>query len=149
MPRLPTSLLNHARSLHPYLPLLLRSCRDLSSAQNELRWLREHYELLKFRNPEHLHHDGRGSLPKVEQVLYRSRFLQQNSTCSLRTRNLLRIWCRQRSRGMPLQYILGSQPFGAVDVLCRREVLIPRYVPKESRRSASEDTLNRQVINIC
>ncbi|KAA8896004.1 S-adenosyl-L-methionine-dependent methyltransferase [Sphaerosporella brunnea] len=32
----------------------------------------------------------------------------------------------------PLQYILGSQPFGAVDILCRRGVLIPRAETEES-----------------
>ncbi|KAF6241405.1 hypothetical protein HO173_000115 [Letharia columbiana] len=34
--------------------------------------------------------------------------------------------CRSRARGKPLQYILGSQPFGEVEILCRRGVLIPR-----------------------
>lgn len=33
---------------------------------------------------------------------------------------------RQRERGMPLQYILGSEPFGDLDILCRPGVLIPR-----------------------
>ncbi len=32
----------------------------------------------------------------------------------------------KRSQGMPLQYILGNQPFGSLDILCRRDVLIPR-----------------------
>ncbi|EXJ62322.1 hypothetical protein A1O7_02756 [Cladophialophora yegresii CBS 114405] len=32
----------------------------------------------------------------------------------------------RRSKGMPLQYIMGSQPFGNLDILCRRGVLIPR-----------------------
>ncbi|KAJ5504668.1 hypothetical protein N7463_007542 [Penicillium fimorum] len=31
-----------------------------------------------------------------------------------------------RSRGYPLQYILGDQPFGDLEILCRRGVLIPR-----------------------
>lgn len=34
---------------------------------------------------------------------------------------------KKRSRGVPLQYILGSQPFGDLDILCRKGVLIPRY----------------------
>ena len=34
--------------------------------------------------------------------------------------------CRQRGRGVPLQYILGSQPFGSLDIKCRPGVLIPR-----------------------
>lgn len=39
--------------------------------------------------------------------------------------------CRQRSRGRPLQYILGSQPFGELDVKCREGVLIPRWETEE------------------
>ncbi|KAH6715020.1 S-adenosyl-L-methionine-dependent methyltransferase [Leptodontidium sp. MPI-SDFR-AT-0119] len=38
---------------------------------------------------------------------------------------LLRL-CQRRSRGEPLQYILGSQPFGELDIKCRPGVLIPR-----------------------
>lgn len=34
---------------------------------------------------------------------------------------------KKRARGVPLQYILGSQPFGDLDILCRKGVLIPRY----------------------
>ncbi|OJD28241.1 hypothetical protein ACJ73_00371 [Blastomyces percursus] len=33
---------------------------------------------------------------------------------------------QQRARGIPLQYILGDQPFGELEILCRRGVLIPR-----------------------
>ena len=32
----------------------------------------------------------------------------------------------RRARGEPLQYILGDQPFGDLEILCRRDVLIPR-----------------------
>ncbi|KAI1623144.1 hypothetical protein EDD37DRAFT_459556 [Exophiala viscosa] len=42
MPRLPPALIRQAASENRYLPLLLRVCRDLSSARNELRWLHEH-----------------------------------------------------------------------------------------------------------
>jgi len=35
--------------------------------------------------------------------------------------------CKRRSRAEPLQYILGSQPFGPLDIKCRPGVLIPRY----------------------
>ncbi|UNI18894.1 hypothetical protein JDV02_005132 [Purpureocillium takamizusanense] len=34
--------------------------------------------------------------------------------------------CQSRGRGVPLQYILGSQPFGHLDIKCRPGVLIPR-----------------------
>lgn len=38
----------------------------------------------------------------------------------------LRLLCQRRRRGVPLQYILGSQPFGPLDIQCRSGVLIPR-----------------------
>lgn len=34
--------------------------------------------------------------------------------------------CEERSHGKPLQFILGSQTFGSLDILCRPGVLIPR-----------------------
>lgn len=93
MPRLAPDLLARARNISPFLPLLLQTCRTLTSARNELRWLREHV---------------------------RDRELEQRSRISL-----LKL-CRQRARGVPLQYLLGSQPFGELDILCRPGVLIPR-----------------------
>lgn len=39
--------------------------------------------------------------------------------------------CLQRSRLVPLQYILGSQPFGELDIVCRPGVLIPRWETEE------------------
>ncbi|OAA68771.1 mitochondrial n-glutamine methyltransferase mtq1 [Niveomyces insectorum RCEF 264] len=38
--------------------------------------------------------------------------------------------CRRRGRGEPLQYVLGTQPFGPLELLCRRGVLIPRPEPE-------------------
>ena len=89
MPRLSNSLLRHANRIDRLLPLLLQSCRDLNSACNELRWLREHVNV---RNA-----------PSLSGL------------------------CRQRATGKPLQYILGSQSFGELDILCEPGVLIPRY----------------------
>ncbi|KAI1084151.1 S-adenosyl-L-methionine-dependent methyltransferase [Whalleya microplaca] len=89
MPRLPPSLLQRARNISPHLATLLPVCRDLRSAQNELRWLREHVSASR-------------SKPTLARL------------------------CAQRARGAPLQYILGSQPFGDLDIRCRRGVLIPR-----------------------
>lgn len=37
----------------------------------------------------------------------------------------------QRSKFVPLQYILGNQPFGKLDLLCQPEVLIPRLDTEE------------------
>ena len=99
MPRLPNSLLRRASHDNPLLPLLLKTCRDFASAHNELRWLREH------------------------------------ALTSARARPSQRAWrdqlhqlCVERSRGKPLQYILGNQPFGDLDIICKPGVLIPRSV---------------------
>ena len=95
MPRLPWKILWHAQSIDPLLPLLLRQCRTIPSAANELRWLRDHV---------------------------------QSSSHQTSADERLRKLCRDRSRGNPLQYILGDQPFGDLSILCQRHVLIPRSV---------------------
>ncbi|CAG8976968.1 hypothetical protein HYALB_00010950 [Hymenoscyphus albidus] len=97
MPRLPHSLLLRARKISPLLPLVLRGTRTWDSAVNELRWLREH----------------------VEQTT-----TTRDSLLSPHKR--LRILCERRAKGEPLQYILGSQPFGELDIICEPGVLIPR-----------------------
>ncbi|RDA83504.1 hypothetical protein CP532_2666 [Ophiocordyceps camponoti-leonardi (nom. inval.)] len=87
MPRIPPWLFRRAKQQSPHLVTLLPACRDLQSARNELRWLREHCD-----DP-------------------------------LRLARL----CRERGRGVPLQYLLGSQPFDHLDIKCRPGVLIPRW----------------------
>lgn len=47
---------------------------------------------------------------------------------AVRVQSRLREMVRRRARGVPLQYILGDQPFGELEMLCRRGVLIPRLV---------------------
>lgn len=102
MPRIRPSLIIKAYNENPLLPLLVKECRSLDSARNELRWLRER-ALRDSQSPTRL--AGRTNF-------------------GWRTR--LRVMCRRRSRGYPLQYILGDQPFGDLEILCRRGVLIPR-----------------------
>ena len=102
MPRLAPLLLRYARSQHALLPLLLRECRDLRSAQNELRWLEEH------------------SLEQSAKVGAK----RPSGKPGWRWR--LRCHVKRRSKGEPLQYILGGQPFGDLNILCRPGVLIPR-----------------------
>ncbi|KAL3588680.1 hypothetical protein FPOAC2_10839 [Fusarium poae] len=92
MPRIQPSLLRRANRLSPHLASLLPACRDLASAQNELRWIKSHVD----------------------------------ETCSKRKLWHLDDLCRKRGRGVPLQYVLGSQPFGALDIKCKPGVLIPR-----------------------
>ncbi|OJD36483.1 s-adenosyl-l-methionine-dependent methyltransferase [Diplodia corticola] len=92
MPRIPHRLLRHARRADSLLPALLLACRDIASARNELRWLREHAE--------------------------------REAPASWRP--LLRDMVRHRSAGRPLQYILGTEYFGDLEIACRPGVLIPR-----------------------
>lgn len=92
MPRLPPHLLRRANSLSLDLAALLPACRNLASASNELRWLKEHV---------------------------------WKSVIQDKQRHLSEL-CLRRGRGVPLQYVLGSQPFGALDILCKPGVLIPR-----------------------
>lgn len=98
MPRIPHSLLLRAYQISPLLPLVLRATRTLPSAIRELRWLDEH----------------------VKQQDKSSRLNQ-----SQRKGKLVQL-CKRREKGEPLQYILGSQPFGELDIKCRPGVLIPR-----------------------
>ncbi|PNP54929.1 hypothetical protein THARTR1_04618 [Trichoderma harzianum] len=92
MSRIPPWLFRKASRRSANIAALLPACRDLQSAMNEFRWLKEHV----------------------------------NSTASTGKENLLSRLCRKRGQGYPLQYILGSQPFGPLDIKCRPGVLIPR-----------------------
>ncbi|KAK3308187.1 S-adenosyl-L-methionine-dependent methyltransferase [Chaetomium strumarium] len=94
MPRLPPSLFWRARrEISPMAAQLLPACRDLESAANELRWIRQHVR------------DTRSPVPPA-----------------------LRVWrlVEKRGRGVPLQYVLGTQPFGHLEIRCKPGVLIPR-----------------------
>ena len=109
MPRLAPSLLHHARRKDPLLPILLRECRDRRSAENELRWLTEHAFSLQ------------APLRARIEDLRRS-----DAASAPGWRTTLRELVRRRARGEPLQYVLGTQPFGELEILCQRGVLIPR-----------------------
>lgn len=100
MPRIPTALLRKARAIDPLLPALLAPCRDLHTAQNELRWLREHVE-------------------KVAKA-------RRAKGDTLAKGALLSQLVKERAQGKPLQYILGSEFFGDLEIKCKRGVLIPR-----------------------
>ncbi|KAF2443609.1 S-adenosyl-L-methionine-dependent methyltransferase [Karstenula rhodostoma CBS 690.94] len=100
MPRIPTSALRKACAIDALLPRLLAPCRDLRAAQNELRWLREHVD--KVAEARRAHGD----------TVSKSAFL----------RDLV----KQRASGKPLQYLLGTEFFGDLEIRCRPGVLIPR-----------------------
>lgn len=101
MPRVSPRLFQHARKSHPLLPLLLRATHDLPSARDELRWLKEY------------------ALAQAEQ---------RRGPGLLGWRYALRQLCNERARGKPLQYLLGSEYFGDLEIACRPGVLIPRQV---------------------
>lgn len=101
MPRIPPTLLRHARRIDRLLPSLLPVCRDLQSSRNELRWLGEH----------------------ASEVI-----ASQHADNSNNKRHLLQHYVNRRAKGEPLQYILGTEFFGDLEIKCRPGVLIPRLV---------------------
>jgi methylase of polypeptide subunit release factors len=73
----------------------------LQAAQNELRWLREHVEkVAKARRAK-------------GDIIAKASLLQQ--------------LVKDRAAGKPLQYLLGTEYFGDLEIRCRPGVLIPRY----------------------
>jgi len=88
-----------------HIPSLFKVTGDLPSAINEARWLGEH----------------------VEQQIPSS----DPGARKLALQNL----CKRRENHEPLQYILGSQPFGELSIKCEPGVLIPRYVFTSSHLS--------------
>jgi len=107
MPRIPPSLLTQACKLSAHLRVLLPATRDLESAQNELRWIRDYASssVRPFRG---------GSTT------------DRNPSFQGLVEHQVTLLCQQRGRGVPLQYVLGSQPFGYLDIKCERGVLAPR-----------------------
>jgi hypothetical protein len=108
MPRITTSLIRKARAIDALLPALLAPCRELQAAQNELRWLREHVE-------------------KVAKA-------RRAKGDTIAKASLLRQLVRERAAGKPLQYLLGTEYFGDLEIRCRPGVLIPRYSILRLRR---------------
>ncbi|KAI5849630.1 S-adenosyl-L-methionine-dependent methyltransferase [Morchella snyderi] len=85
------------------------------------------------RLPPHLLHQARAHSPLLPLLLPECRApspalseLRWLRAHAAETRQPLRALCERRGRGEPLQYILGTQPFGALEILCHRGVLIPR-----------------------
>lgn len=128
MPRLPPSLIQRARSISPRLATLLPACRDLDSARNELRWIWDHVAA----SPSASTHDSSCPPGKSRIAQLRSSETQVAASAAANTERRsnherkVASLCRRRARGEPLQYLLGSQPFGPLDIQCRRGVLIPR-----------------------
>lgn len=131
MTRLSPRLVGQAKQSSNNLAALLPACRDLQSARNELRWLRD--------------------------------FVRDNTPGGTAKSRHLAELCRRRGRSYPLQYILGTQPFGSLELRCKPGVLIPRsetesYVCHlanliKARRLLSSSTTrnceNLNVIDLC
>jgi methylase of polypeptide subunit release factors len=149
MPRLPPALLRQARAVSPHLRTLLPACRDLESARNELRWIREHVAATAAAaaastsspssssspSPSHHHHHHHPSPPAADKHSHdrRHRHLHghhcqcgHDHSLEEQQEHTVAELCARRARGEPLQYILGSQPFGPLDIRCEPGVLIPR-----------------------
>ncbi|CAH6720405.1 mitochondrial MRF1 N(5)-glutamine methyltransferase Mtq1p [[Candida] jaroonii] len=58
---------------------------------------------------------------------------------------------KRRSLYEPLQYILGSQPFGDLDILCRPGVLIPRWETEEWVKRLCNSLSGQQykILDVC
>lgn len=108
MPRLPTKLILKAYKENPLLVHLIKECRILEQARNELRWLHE------------------GAVAKVANT--KESLGELDSHITRKWQKELRRMCTERGRGKPLQYILGDQPFGELEMKCQKGVLIPRSV---------------------
>jgi methylase of polypeptide subunit release factors len=65
--------------------------------------------------------------------------------------------CRKRGRGVPIQYLLGSEYFGPLEIQCKPGVLIPRPATADAvlhllrllRRGASELPPKLKVLDLC
>lgn len=60
--------------------------------------------------------------------------------------------CNLRAKLMPLQYILGNQPFGKLDIKCKSGVLIPRLDTEEWVLEAADllkDTKIDHILDYC
>lgn len=110
MPRLPPSVVRSVSRLNKHVPRLLQECGDIESAHNEIRWMKE--SILD----TYLHSKT------IERNHNQSAIWARSNSLSRKLDN----YVGRRARGEPLQYILGSQPFGELDIKCKPQVLIPR-----------------------
>lgn len=110
MSRIPTLVQRQATRQNRLLSPLLDQCGDLDSARNELRWLSEH-----------------AAKPKPASAAYRP-FAPKPTPLKNDPEKLskLEALVKRRAAGEPLQYIIGDQPFGELEILCEPNVLIPR-----------------------
>ncbi|KAI0534939.1 S-adenosyl-L-methionine-dependent methyltransferase [Xylaria digitata] len=138
MPRLAPSVFRRAGRISPHLATLLPSCRTIEAAQREQRWIRRHVldtspsELRGDVFPSRNGKGGGGDRVHPHSARIRARWKSSaNSRSDTRSRldaaedTIARLVAR-RGAGEPLQYVLGTQPFGDLEILCTKGVLIPR-----------------------
>ncbi|KAK9368979.1 S-adenosyl-L-methionine-dependent methyltransferase [Lipomyces kononenkoae] len=108
--RLPQAILTRAWRESANLAQLLPEVRTIESARSELRWITEYvHEKMTDRASKGI---------KVSEGDLQNKI---SHLCYLRGQ-----------KGFPLQYLLGSQPFGdSLEIKCRRGVLIPRWETEE------------------
>lgn len=82
----------------------------------------------------------------LEQARNELRWIQ-NELPSSQWRNAI----VRRGQLEPLQYILGSQPFGPLDIKCRKNVLIPRWETEEWAMKVAEKANGKKlsVLDVC
>ncbi|KAI5804035.1 hypothetical protein DFH27DRAFT_600334 [Peziza echinospora] len=144
MPRIPPLPLLHLLLTHksPHLPLLLRETRSLAQAANELRWMREKVErevpLPLVPPPPVVLPPGASTTTSTAAAEQEEEEEEEENLqlglywaklTRLRRKRLLDAYVARRAVwSEPLQYILGCEYFGGVDleVKVRRGVLVPR-----------------------
>ncbi|KAK9319493.1 S-adenosyl-L-methionine-dependent methyltransferase [Lipomyces orientalis] len=108
--RLPPAWIVRAWRESPNLAQLLPEVRSIANARTELRWISEYvHEKLTDRAAKGMKVSDNDAQRMIGRLCY-----------------------LRGQKGFPLQYLLGSQPFGdSLDIQCRRGVLIPRWETEE------------------
>ncbi|KAJ1855134.1 hypothetical protein LPJ76_003522 [Coemansia sp. RSA 638] len=125
---MPRSVLNNT-----VIPLLRQLTKKLGEqqAKNELRWMTDHVR--KAITTKHtVEHTTNARLWRDQ----RAPSAEETELASKRFSSVQWSWLRQAvhdrvETNKPLQYILGTQPFGNATVLTRPPVLIPRWETEE------------------
>ncbi|KAI0490462.1 S-adenosyl-L-methionine-dependent methyltransferase [Xylaria cf. heliscus] len=138
--RLAPVLFRNAKKVSRHVAKLLPVCRTIDSAKAELRWIRQHvkenpHEAAFVNNsridapwPPKNRRRGESWLARkarLGKIKIKIKIKTQASGIAKEEDRVSRLVAR-RSTGRPLQYVLGTQPFGDLEILCGRGVLIPR-----------------------
>jgi len=113
MPRILPRDMARASRLHPLLGKLMGVCRTIEQSKRELRWLED--EILRL--------DPMNSFRLLQR--YRVAFqpvLKEEGRRGKWERILLQKFVEERSRGMPLQLVVGRPSYNIV-VICRESTL--------------------------